>query len=712
MNDLRQHDGVSVTAMPRGARIALLAALAIAWLNFLMTSRWATVPGTLHGWRQPWFVAALVLSSVLAATGGRRVSSTIGLTACRAVLGASAALLLGAFLWWFPPSDWTRIPLPDDWPPRYQSTIDTIDLLRRGAVSGWQWFSLGGYHTSSDITQNMGMLGALPVAVFGPRVGFHLLQLVLFFAVPAIIYVDLRKERPRAWAPLSAGLACLVAGNFSYMFVRSGDTNSVAGLACTALVIVASRASREGTPWGWPVLLGSVVLTAYSHAGFVMYAFVFVLLDAACARDVRTLWRGMAAFAIGGLVSLPSAWELLRYPAYFDFNNVVYDRESAQAVTPLLRKVYYNVELLFLPGRWTNDYTGLTAVFLPVIGYVAWRERRRRVGFYAAGAIVVELMLRLNAPQFGYVFIRPMHMLALFTAPVIAWFIVRSVSGRWLAGSLVALVAIYMQIVFPRVPHIDSVSDFNATLVERIAHADGALVLLENNPHRDMDADPATTSVPSAFGIHYEALVGAATGRRLYAGFWDGWQWCPWRGQTLAGGTLLGRRVDRIPRERFDEEMRRWGIRHLFVWSDVSVDYLRARGFPEVWASAPWHEFRFDTADGRDVVTPSGTGRLTGLTPLGADIVLDGVPEGSEVVVRMNYYPAWSLWDGPARLGTYERGGQLAFKAPASNRTVRLVYPRRAWLSALALAAFIGGLFIRPWTARRRAASSASLPKT
>jgi hypothetical protein len=688
--------------MARGARRALLAALAIGWLNFLTTSRWAAVPGALHGWRAPWIIAALGVSSVLAMVAGRRPSSPLGVTASRVVLGLSASLLLGALCWWFPPSAWTRIPLPDDWPPRYQSTIETIDLLRHATVSGWQWFYLGGYHMSSDITQNLGVLGWLPMTVLGPRAGFHLLQLLLFFAVPAIVYLDLRNETPRAWAPLAAGLACLVAWNLSYMFVRSGDTNSVAGLACTALVIVASRASREGARWGWPALVLSVVLTAYSHAGFVMYAFVFVLLDAACARDARTVWRGLAAFAIGGLASLPSAWELLRYPSYFNFNNVVYDRESAQAVTPLIRKIYYNVELLWLPGRWNNDYTGLTAVFLPVIGYVAWRERRTRAGFYAAGAIVAELMLRLNAPQFGYVFIRPMHMLAFFTAPVIAWFLVRAVTDRRLAWSVVALVAIYIQIVFPRIPHIDSVRDFNAPLVDRIAQADGALVLLENNPHRDMDADPSTSSAPSAFGIHYEALVGTATGRRLYAGYWDGWQWCPWRGQTLAGGTLLGRRVDRLPATRFDEEMRRWGIRHLFVWSDVSVAYLRGRGFQEVWQSDRWHEFRVDS-DGRDVVTSSGTARLTGLHALGADIVLHGVDVGSEVVVRMNYHPAWTLWNDGVEIPVYDRNGQLAFKAGLRDGTVRLAYPRRRWLAALASAALVAGLLIGPWLPRTRA---------
>ena len=53
-----------------------------------------------------------------------------------------------------------------------------------------------------------------------------------------------------------------------------------------------------------------------------------------------------------------------------------------------LRKVYYNTELLVLPGRWFNDFTGLTNVFLPVVAFAAWRASGR-ARFYAAARIGV-----------------------------------------------------------------------------------------------------------------------------------------------------------------------------------------------------------------------------------------------------------------------------------------------------------------------------------
>jgi len=306
--------------------------------------------------------------------------------------------------------------------------------------------------------------------------------------------------------------------------------------------------------------------------------------------------------------------------------------------------------------------------------------------------LLTELLLRLNVPQFGYVFMRPMHLLALFTPPVLAWFVWRLTANRTVAVTLVAFIAIYIQIILLRVPHVSSLDDMNPSLIQRIRSADGGLVLVENSPHRDMDAAPATVSEPTPFGVHWEPLLPSATGRRFYAGFWDGWQWSPWRGQTLAGGTLFGQQIELIPIERFESEMRRWGVRRLFVWSAASVRYLNGHSqFERVWSAEPWHEFVYAAGDSREVITAShGTATLSHVTPLGATVQLDAVEAGEEVVVRTNHYPAWELRSDDARIPHYERNGQLAFRAPHRGRqTLELVYPRRLALTLLALAVWL-----------------------
>ena len=74
------------------------------------------------------------------------------------------ALLAFGLFRWFPPGTWHQIPFLDNWVPRYQSTIDQVALMRRGALVGWNWWFLGGYQLSSDLTQNLGVL-AFPFVV-------------------------------------------------------------------------------------------------------------------------------------------------------------------------------------------------------------------------------------------------------------------------------------------------------------------------------------------------------------------------------------------------------------------------------------------------------------------------------------------------------------------------------------------------------------------
>jgi hypothetical protein len=315
------------------------------------------------------------------------------------------------------------------------------------------------------------------------------------------------------------------------------------------------------------------------------------------------------------------------------------------------------------------------------------------VRFYAGAWLLTVALMRLNDPHFGYAFLRPIHMFVVVAAPVLAAAIVRAWS-RPVAWSLFATVVLFVQIWWQPVPHVRSIRDFDAALTDRVAAAAGALVLVEMNPHRNTNADPGGTTVPSKFGSHFESLLADATGRRLYAGMWDGWQWNPWKGEMLGGGTLLGRGLAAIPQADFVKELDRWGVVDLFVWSDVSRAYIRnVPGFDETWASDAWTQFTRRNADGREVVTTSGSAALRDRSIRGAIVSLSNVEVGSPVTVRTHYHPAWES-DVPV----VDRGGQLSFDAPCSTCDVELRYPRRAWLILLALAAWLGGA----WLAGRR----------
>ncbi len=678
------------------SRPALLAFLSIIWLNVLTTSRWAEIPGSIYGPKRWIFFPILLLTTAIALRAAPPAAppaeSLRGLSRLTGIGGA--LLLAGSFFVWFPPGTWSEIPFLDNWPARYQATVDGLSLYRHGVAAGWEWHFLGGYHSSSDVTVTLSALAAVPVALFGAPAGFHLLHLVLLLSIPALVMVDLRiggEGEDTAW--IAAGLVCLtVTGWFSYFLVRSGDTNSLAGTGCVVAALVGSLAAAHQRRWGGYLLVAAMGLVTYCHAGFFVYAALLLIVEAAFYRDRRRLVRAVVAIAAGIVAGLPLTWEAWRYPAYFTFNNVTLEPQ-AFAWSPFLRKIYYNVEILFLPWRWFNDFTGLTSALLPVLLLLAWR-RSGRAAFHAWAALTAVALMRLNTPELGYAFLRPVHLLAVFPAVALAGFLVRFRQPLAVIASTIALCAVYLQYLWMPVPHVPGPRALDPELVDRVRAADGALILLENTFHRDMDAGPDRQTQPTPFPAHLEGLLVPATGKRFYAGLWDGWQWSPFRAQLLSGGAFQGRPIAGVPRDAFAREMRRWGIRHMLVWSDAAIAYLRAN--PDVtlqWSAASgWNEFVLVDADDRDVVTPVGAGHLKDLTPLGATVGLNGVNRGDRIVVRTNYFPAWGAAADGVPVPLFDHDGQLAFSAPRSGTyDVLLDYPRRRWLTLLAFVALAAG---------------------
>ena len=684
--------------LPRRAPLAALAAtLVLAWANFLLTGRWAALPGALNGWRQPFYAAALLAATVLAMTTRRHVGEPvrIGRAASLTVLVAGATMLVAALLSRLPLSTWAQIPFKDDYTPLYQSAVNGVRLLRRGSVVGWNWWMLGGYPTSTDIAQSFGALAFIPMVIFGEQVGYHVLHAVVFLAIPAFVWWDIRQDDREA-AFLAAGFAGLFTAGYFAIIGNSGDTNSLIGVFCVGLAIVGSRAARLGRRWGGPVLMLALTLALYSHVAFCVYAGIYLLLEAAYYRDLEALRRLAVAGAFAVIVSLPVHWESLRYPSYISFNNTVYDPGAPFNLPLFVRTVYYNVEILALPRRWFNDYRSLTNVWLPALVVMAFAPGRSRAGFYASAVVLTQGLLRVNTSEAGALFDRIQHMMPLLAGPALAGFVLRFSGTRRLALALVALIGLYVATSFVPVRHVPDLRTFDPPLIDRIAASDGNMILVEISPHRDMDSDPVRRSPTTPFDVHFEGLLPDVAGQRFYSQMWDGWIWSVWRGQVVGAGTFRGRAIDETPPEVFAAEMRRWGVRHLFVWTDASREYLAGSGlFTSRWRNGLWSDFELADVDTREVVTTTGSGRLRALDFLGGDVELVDVTAGSPVIVRANYYPAWRAYADGREVPLYSTDGQIAFRAPGSGSyVVRFKYPRYRWLSILALGAALVGFWI------------------
>ena len=683
--------------MTRAALAGAWLTVALLWSQFFLTARYAGIEGGLHGTKRPLYLAVLVVATAALLLPRRAPADAApDRTLGRTVLAGAAAFMAIACLVWFPPSVWGAIPYADNWTSRFLSTADGLQLLRHGAATGWIWDFLGGYHSASDITQSLTLLAAAPMLVLGDTAGFHLLHILLLAGIPVIVYIDLRVTGDRDIAALGAGLSAAGVAAIAYVLLRSGDTNSLAGVATAVLALMAAHAAAAGRRWGAPLLMVAMPMAAWSHTGFFAYAAFFLLLDAALERDRRRAIRAAVSVAIGLVAALPLTWELWRYPQYFIANNVIVEPGQAIDWIGVARKIFYNVELFWLPGRWFNDVGGLTYVLLPLLAVTAW-STRGRVRFYAAASIAVMALTRLQSPESAYFFVRPMHLLAVFTPVAIAGFVSHLVRDRWRRWAIVALTVVYLPIWWHAVPHLQP-DEIEPALVQHMRGLDlnGAMVLLENTPHRDMDADPNRDIEPAPIPAHFESIVPRLTGARLYAGLWDGWQWCPQRLNVLAGGAFRGRSISVTPQADVHSELRRWGIRHLVVWSKAAIAFFETDpSFARRWSSGPWVHYEFLAADPRDVATSSGAGQLADRTSLGARVLLQNVRAGTRVVIRTNFYPVWTAWDRDSPVPLIDDGGMLAFDAPRDGSyEIELRYPRRTWLLALAFVAVAAGAVV------------------
>ena len=694
-------------------RLCAWVSAVLLWSQFVLTTRYAEVEGSLHGAKRPLYVlvliiatAALLLPRRTSSAGDRPIDH---LLPNLVFAGGMLALGIACFIW-FPLEYWRGISYLDNWVTRYLSTVDGINLLKQGAAVGWNWNFLGGYQTSSDITQSLTLVALVPMLTFGDAVGFHLTHVLLFLSIPAIVYIDLRiasaNSRARSagiddksdphQARLGAGLAAIGVMSMSYLLLRSGDTNSLAGVATTMMALMAGHAAAAGRRWGGPLLVMALTLGAWSHTGFFIYTGLFLLVDAALALDIRRAIRAAVAGACATVAVLPLTWEIWRYPDYFIANNVILDPNHTIDWLAFARKIFYNVELLWLPGRWFNDSTGLTYVLLPLLLFVAWRGRGR-TRFYAVVAVSAFALTRLQTADTAYLFVRPHHLLSVCTPVAIVGLIDMAGDEAWRRWSIAALAIVYLQIWVHPVPHVRDASAIEPHLMAQMRGLDGAMVLLENTPHRDMDVDPARDVEPAPVTVHFESAVPRLTGSRLYAGMWDGWQWCPQRDEVLAGGAFRGASISVTSPDAVHVELSRWGVRHAFVWSRAARQFFDADPlFVKRWSADPWSHYEFKAANPRDVVTTNGRGRITGRTPLGARVELESVRAGERVTLRTHFYPAWTAWIDGQQVQLIDVDGQMAFLVPQDgDMTIDLRYPKRRWLLMLAFAAVvIGSVFL------------------
>jgi hypothetical protein len=253
----------------------------------------------------------------------------------------------------------------------------------------------------------------------------------------------------------------------------------------------------------------------------------------------------------------------------------------------------------------------------------------------------------------------------MLAAPPLAWVIVRRPRFRMPALLVIVLFALKTGVSLAPVPHVAGLRDVQAALVSRVAQLDGDLVTVESS------------FAPGApFPGHFEALLPAASRKRLSGGMWRD-------PHPIAAASAAD----------LDRDLQRWGVRHVLVWSDSAARHLDPMTiFNLVEESGLWQHYEYARSP-----IDQGPGRLVSYHPLGGVVHLTRAQRGEVVAVRTNYDPAWRARLAQQAVAVFDVDGQLAFVAPRDgDYDVELLYPRRLWLIPSAVAAaMLGAMIIR-----------------
>ena len=206
-------------------------------------------------------------------------------------------------------------------------------------------------------------------------------------------------------------------------------------------------------------------------------------------------------------------------------------------------------------------------------------QARGRVGFHAWAALATLGLMTLNYAEFGYAFSRPFTCCRCSRRRFSPASSSGTAGSRRVALALVATLALYVQ----RGVHRRSPRARVWRSGTRRSSAGSATRRPRSRARREQPAPrhdriaACASSPKTPFGAHFEPLLPDATGRRFYAGFWDGWQWSSFRQNLLAAGAIWGRSLEEVPPERGRaRSSAKWGIRDAFVWSPAAQRFFAA----------------------------------------------------------------------------------------------------------------------------------------
>ncbi len=613
----------------------------------------------------------------------------------------------------FPFSTFNRFLFSHDFP-MFQYTVHLdSNVLKQGWLYGWESAFSGGYPTFLNLRSLL--IPYAPFAFLPPALGFHVMILTTYLAVPFLCHwlaKEISADRDVAVLSGWAGVALMTTYHWHILFW--GMMPTFTSIPFLILAVGFFVRAMKGSKWG--VFLSALFwapvayihLGHFAHAGIVLFilAFLYTWRERS-AGAAKTLGK---VTVITLLFASPYLIEFLRFHSHVLLTN--YFSYPPEDLLGVVRKLLTNVSL-FVPTLMWHWSRAFQAAALPDTGYFAFftifslavaylvfsgNGAYRRTGLLYAGVILVSALSFV--PKFQLSFQRMLYMVP----PIMALAL-----GCWCAEAkkrglltpfyvLILLLIFYTRPFFGHdkaIPTLEKRGDFDPSVVEEVKHLDGNYILFENTaslcPY--VDRLHEFQGVEEKWDVHAPGFLRLATRKRFFAH--PGYNPHPYydlRDTYIATGTYMGHDLADYEPDMFKRLFVKWGIEYLVLWSRPAKAYFgQDPDYEKVLDGARYTIYRFRRADPRAVVTEGGGGYVRYPGNFTAEVTLKGVPDGSRVIIRTNYFPQWRATCDGREVTLFNQNGQTAFDAPQSNCAVQMHFPKHTGYFLIPLVAFLVG---------------------
>ena len=582
------------------------------------------------------------------------------------------------FFYKFPVTRFNQLIFQDDYPKYLYFARYHLNILKNGALFGWNDQFSGGFPSFLDL--RLLSLPVLPFSFFGDNIGFHLMITAFYLTLPLLIYaltIQINNDKTTAFIN---GLVCGFA-QMAYFgdMLEWGMLPGFISIWLMVLSLIFIERFYQDKAFSLFYLSLTLGLMFYIH--FISLASTVCLLFFRTLAQTFLLKKRVSAKKLlfmclfVTLIVLPFLLPMIRYNRFIIPTSNFFDQSDSGSLifhfSDMLRTY------LILPV-WLLDtphYRSLWMI-LPLAIMLFFRdERAKKNAIY----LFIILIIAFGGPFFNTQFTARIKFIVPIFIALIAGVWIVDPSGKFSLSRflMILLVCSFMlttNSLSKPIRHIPHIADFKPHLIQEITRANGQLILLENtanlNPYKNLFEEHVESGYP-----HFEGSLASHTERRFLSHYGtDSYPYFIFREGLILSGVSNGDDIAKIHIKDMIRILDKWGIQNVVVFSSKAKNYF--------YNAHPYFDRTFQD-EGFEMFTlkdrQSGDDKIKTqtLNPFHKQITLKNIARGETITLKTNYFPAWKAFHGKHKVEVFNDNGQLSFLSPTEgNVKIDLYFPR------------------------------------